>query len=425
MDFVRRNLFLILCGVGALIGIGLGVTGLQAMPKVVNEMEASAGVYRSLEGLPSQPVNQRIIDAENQRIESIQEDHAKVIERAKQLYQYKPLLPDVFPNGPPIKRIEFRDKYTEAMKELQDSLHWGGPPTSSEIAVMKDKIENEKAAQKQFGGEPTAPPGPGASGATGTHTSAEVLTRLGAKNDATARASIAAAQEVFCYAVSFLEDKLPVDRAASLDYWIRMREMGTVDAPEPDDVWRAQVGYWIQKDVIDAIVAVNNEAAKAADQAKTDKWVGIMPVKEVISIRVSDYVPPTGGLYAVAQPVGFGAALPPGTAETVFSGTASGDSFDVVQFTVKLVMDQRDIPLLVERLCNNSFRTLLRVSYHSMGVNKSMTGKIYGSEPTVMVVMDFEAILLGEVFRPMMPTEVCEKYDWIKCPEHSADDKGG
>jgi len=425
MDFVRRNLFLILCGVGALIGIGLGVTGLRAMPSVVKEMGAAAGVHRALEGLPSQPVNQRFIDAENRRIEAIQEDHTKVMERAKQLYQYEPLLPNIFPDGPPIKRIEFRDKYTEAMRVLQDSLHWGGPPTTSDIAVMKDKIENEKAAQKQFGSGSTAPLSPGTPGAAGTHTLAEVLTKLGATSDPTARASIAAAQKIYCYAVSFLEDRLPVDRVASLDFWPRMRDIGTVDAPDPDDVWRAQVGYWIQKDVVDAIVAVNNEAAQAADQAKADKWVGIMPVKEVVSIRVSDYVPPTGGLFAVSQPMGYGAALPAGTAETVFTGTASGDSFEVVQFTVKLIMDQRDIPLLVERLCNNSFRTLLRVSYKSVPVNKSMTGKVYGSEPTVMVVMDFEAALLGAVFRPLMPTEVCEKYDWIKCPEHKTDDEGG
>jgi hypothetical protein len=202
-----------------------------------------------------------------------------------------------------------------------------------------------------------------------------------------------------------------------------MKDTGSVEAPDTDDAWRAQVSYWIQKDVVEAIMAVNEEAGEAAKQAKEDQWVGIMPVKEVISIRVSDYVPPKDQLYKVAEPVGFGAAMPAGTAESVFTGTASGDSYEVVQFTVKLIMDQRDIPLLVERLCNNSFLTLLRVSYKSVPVNKAMTGKVYGAEPTVLVVMDFESVLLSEVFRPLMPTEVCDKYDWIKCPERKADDE--
>lgn len=418
MDFVRRNLFLILCGVGAVAGIGLGVTGLRAMPSVVKEMETAAGVYRALESLQSQSVNPGFIKAETERIEAIQQDHAKVLERAKQLYGYEPLVAGLFPQAAAGKRIEFRAKYGEAMKKLLDSLHWGGPPTAADIEAMKDKIDNEKAAQK-FGGEPTAP---ASAPAAGMHTPAEVLTKVGAKNDQTARAAIAAAQKIYCYAINFFEDK-PPERVASLEFLPTMKDSGTVEAPVTEDVWRAQLSYWIQQDVVEAIVAVNDEAAEAAKQAKEDQWVGIMPVKEIISIRVSDYVPPTGELLAVTPVVGYSAAIPQGTAESVFTGTASGDSYEVVQFTVKLIMDQRDIPLLVERLCNNSFLTLLRVSYKSIPVNKAMTGKVYGAEPTVMVVMDFEAVLLSEVFRPLMPTEVCDKYEWIKCPERKADDE--
>ena len=416
MDFVRRNLFLILCGVGAVVGIGLGVTGLRAMPNVVKKMEEAAGVHKALESL--QPVNQRIIDAENQRIEAIQQDHAKVLERAKQLYRYEPLVTGLFPKAAAEKRIEFRTKYGEAMRKLLDSLHWGAPPTTADIEAMKDKIDNEKAAQK-FGGEPTASPSAATAGA---HTPAEVLTKIGAKNDPTARAAIAAAQKIYCYAVNFFEDK-PPDRVVSLEFLPKMKDTKTVEAPETDDVWRAQVGYWIQKDVVEAIVAVNDEAGEAAKQASEDQWVGIMPVKEVISIRLSDYVPPKGEPLMISPPVGYLAAYPQGTAESVFTGTASGRSYEVVQFTVKLIMDQRDIPLLVERLCNNSFLTLLRVSYKSVPVNKAMTGKVYGAEPTVLVMMDFESVMLGEVFRPLMPTEVCDKYDWIKCPERKADEE--
>ena len=415
MDFVRRNLFLILCGVGAVVGIGLGVTGLRAMPNVVKKMEEAAGVHKALESL--QPVNQRIIDAENQRIEAIQQDHAKVLERAKQLYSYEPLVSGLFPKATAEKRIEFRTKYGEAMRKLLDSLHWGGPPTSADIDAMKDKIDNEKAAQK-FGGEPTASP---SAATAGTHTQADVLTKLGAKNDPLARAAIAAAQKIYCYAVNFLEDK-PPERVASLEYWPAMKDTGTVEAPEAEDVWRAQMSYWVQKDVVDAIVAVNEDAAEAARQAHEDFWVGIMPVKEVISIRVSDYVPPKDQPYKPVEAGGFTQALPPGSAESVFTGTASGESYDVVQFTVKLIMDERDIPVLVERLCNNSFRTLLRVAYKAVPVNKSLTGKVYGSEPTVNVLMEFETVLLGDVFRPLMPKAVCDKYE-INCPEHKADDE--
>ena len=94
-----------------------------------------------------------------------------------------------------------------------------------------------------------------------------------------------------------------------------------------------------------------------------------------------------------------------------------------MQFSVKLIMDQRDIPRLIDRLSKNSFHTPLRVAYRAVAPNRKMVGKIYGAEPTVNVVIDFETIMLGEVFRRLMPDEVCEYYE-IRCPEREeADDE--
>jgi hypothetical protein len=82
-------------------------------------------------------------------------------------------------------------------------------------------------------------------------------------------------------------------------------------------------------------------------------------------------------------------------------------------------MDQRDIPRLVNRICKNRFHTLLRIAYEAVPPNRRMRGKIYGAEPTVNVVMDFETIMLGKVFRGLIPPEVCEFYE-IDCPETEA-----
>ena len=79
-------------------------------------------------------------------------------------------------------------------------------------------------------------------------------------------------------------------------------------------------------------------------------------------------------------------------------------------------MDQRDILRLVDWICKDSFHTLLRVAYKRVEPNRRMIGKIYGSEPTVNVVMDFETMMLGELFRPLMPDIVCEDFE-IDCSE--------
>ena len=115
MDFLKRHLFLILCGVGAAAGIGLAATGMRAMPKVKTELAAAATVYNNLEGLS--PVNPRSIEAENQRIAAILDDRAKVLDSAKQLYRYEPLVEGVFPNGPPDKRLE-SERNTTRRSEL-------------------------------------------------------------------------------------------------------------------------------------------------------------------------------------------------------------------------------------------------------------------------------------------------------------------
>ncbi len=227
---------------------------------------------------------------------------------------------------------------------------------------------------------------------------------------------MAAAQRIYCYASHFKYVR-PQDREGSLDFWPAMKDTGTLEAPDLWDVWHAQVGYWIQKDVVDAIAALNNQSAEAAREKGEAPWVSVMPVKELISIRLSDgFVPREGDEIFGSQPGGYEAALPPGTPQTVFTHSGSSELYDVIQFTVKLIVSQPHIPRLIDRLCKDSFHTLLRVSYEAVPPNRNMVGKIYGSQPTVNVLLDFETILLGEVFRRLMPPSVLDYYE-IRCRE--------
>ncbi len=407
MDLLRRHLFMIICGLAGVVGIVLGVTGLQAMPQVAQEMEKAATIFRNLEALQSRPVNQNRIDAENERIERVRMDHERVIEKAKELYKYTMIVDGVLPYGTPVMRLEFRDEYGVAMRDLIDSLTWGTPATSADLETWRSKIADEQT-ERRAAGQPSER-GP-------ARTPAGVLTRAGVREDLYARAHLAAAQRFYCYAADFGTEKTR-DQVPSLEFDPVMAETDIVDAPLEEDLWRAQLGFWIQKDVVDAIVAVNAKAAKQAGDAGQQPWVGTTPVKDVISIRLSDgLIPAEGDAYVGHAPGGYDAALPPSTPETVFTRSGSGDAYDVVQFTVKLVMDQRDIPLLVERICNNRFHTLLRVAYKAVPPNRKMTGKIYGSEPVVNVVMDFETILLGEVFRRWMPLSIREQNE-VQCRE--------
>ncbi len=414
MDFLRRHGFLLGCAAAAAAGVALIVTGLQAMPRVVQSMEQAKGLYSGLDSLQNNPVNLRSIQAEEERVARIVEDRDRVVARGVELHaRHKPLVDKVFPESTDETRRQFRRQYGVAMQELVKLLRGGQPATPGEVETMRERITNELRRAEETGQAGTGP----------ARTAAGVLTRAGARLDPKARADLAAAQRLYCYLQPFEVAETTSARpgvarpVSSLDFDPAMRETGTIDAPYPDECWRAQLNYWIQKDVVEAIAALNNEAAEAALERDEDRWVGMMPVKEVVSVRISrNYVPPRGdSLYAGAKPGEFTEALPPGTADSTFTGTGQSEHYEVLQFTLRLIMDQREISRLVEKLSTDSFHTLVRVAYKPVPVNRDMSGKIYGDGPTVNVVLDFETVMLGEYFRRWMPTEVCER-DQIPCP---------
>lgn len=429
MDFVKRNMFFILCAVGAIAGIALGVTGLRAGPKVVAQMKTAEGIYTSLDGLQSKAVNEETIKAEEQRIDSVKDDRAKILQKAEELYpgyfkdctgtgedrtcKLNSLVDNVLPEGPSDARLKYRAAYQEAMKALIGKLNGGTPASPTEQANMQRKIENEKV-------ESANDPALAAEFAGETKNAAGVLTRAGVRQDAKVRADQQAAQRIYCYVIGFLTDKeRKPEYQPSFQYDDAMEDVNSGEPPAPAEVWLAQVGYWIQRDIVDAIADINNAAAEELKAAGKDRWVGTMPVKDIVSIRLSPdfYVPPEGQLYPLPEPGGFAPAVPAGTAETVFTKNASGPYYQVVQLSVKLIMDQRDVMKLVERITNNRFYTLVRAAYKSIPPNVNFTGKIYGSEPVVNVVLDFEFVMLGDLFCPWMPAAMMDKYPWIKCPE--------
>lgn len=395
MDFIKRHLVFIVSGIAGLGGIALGVTGLRAMPKLEKAMQEASGVYTSLEPLPQKAVNAERLAEEDRRIQSVLDDRAAVIEAASALYPYEPLVEGALPCGTPLQMIEFRNQLAVAMQQLLDSLTSGGPATPLQVQNMRDKIEDENAEIRAGLRTPkfTGPP----KDASGT------LTGAGIREDAVARAAVHQAQRIYCYVTHWSEENIGSKIYSSLGYLASLQNLDTADPPWPDEVWNGQLSYWIQKDVIDTIRQMNEETAAAAKQSGQHPWVGIMPVKEIISIRVGTSLVTTQDLVAGGSPETREAVLPPSAAGLVFTKSASTGSYDVVQFSVKLVMDQRDVTEFVERLCNNRFHTLLRVGYVSVPPNKNFRERVYGSEPAVQVVMDFESVLLGEKFRRYMP----------------------
>lgn len=210
--------------------------------------------------------------------------------------------------------------------------------------------------------------------------------------------------------------------------------MYQVIPPDVEQMWYAQLELWIQKQVVDAITRINQRAAEKLAESGKKAWVGTLPVKDVISIQISQYYLIEGkeatnqtgnrGAGGPGGPGGRGGrggrgggnargpeierAFPPADWSKVFTQNKSTDLYELLQYSVRLVIDARDLPTVLAGLCEESFSTPLSVSYSDMEPNTSMTGKIYGDEPVIELTVDFETVMFSDLYLDIMPDPILE-----------------
>ena len=129
MEFLKRHVFSIVCIVAAVGGIGLMITGVRAMPSVLEEMRSVESIHRNLDNLQKKPVGKDAIDAERRRIKLVNDDREKVLAKAIDLYGYQPLVEGALPEGDALQRMEFRRVYMREIEKLLTSLNFGGTVT--------------------------------------------------------------------------------------------------------------------------------------------------------------------------------------------------------------------------------------------------------------------------------------------------------
>jgi len=406
IGFLKRNLFHIICGLVAAAAIALGVLGVLSMGKVKEQLTSIAQLHGQLLGPAKNPVNDSKIEAERTRVKTIETQFAGLMERAKTLNVYQPLEPPegerFFPEPTDNGRRQFRDKYQKQFGLLLEKLHAGAPPTDADIQNAKEAIDDERRLAEAMAGEDarkeTVPPPPGGPPDGETHPSG-LITEKQARESAATRASIQKARSIYCYATM-----------ESLD---ENTEIYAGLSPNPNDMWRAQVSLWIQQDVVDSLARVNDQAAKrlTAEDPDAAPWVGVLPVKDLISIRVSDYIP-NEATAKERRLSGDSPSFPPGKSDIAFTKHQSNEMYEVVQFALKMVVDARAVPTIIDEICKDRFHALLNLEYtydRSLLENLSMEDKIYGAQPTIVVLMEFETIFFGELYRCSMPPAVLAK----------------
>ncbi len=405
LDILKRNLFNIICAVVVVASLAIGGWGVSKMADVDTELKSVSALHGQFGKFRRAPANERTIQAEKTRVETVRRNYGRFLEAALAFNDYTPLEPPAgeafFPTPSQTGKLEFSRIYMAAFDRLFDRLKAGAPPSAADVAQTQEEMDEEARAAKSFGEDEE----PGTSDAAPAVRDGEAeeayksgrITTAQARESAAARASIRRARGVYCYADMSLFD-INEDFARA----------GRFSVPPPIDMWKAQVSLWVQEDVVESLVRANETVAQRLKADGRPAWVGVLPVKEIISIRVSDYLPkdvrPGKRDVLGPEPV-----EPPSSSDGVFTQNKSEDLYDLVQFTLKMVVDPRDLPLIIDEVCKDRFHTLLNIEYAyetDALQTLDMEGRIYGSEPAVKILMDFETIFFGDRYRRLMPDAV-------------------
>lgn len=409
LDFVAAYWMSLISGVVALLAIGALAFGLTRNT-VIAEMQRHKAAANEIGSLQSGVKNKAEIDAEIERGRKSQEQINATREVAKQINRREPLIAGVFPKASQMEPLfRFQEAYRAWAYGLPRELMGAGPPTAQEAQDEFDRLVEE---ERQKGGptpesaparepndrgqaSPPGQPGGAQSGVT--------------MNDAAAQAAIRKARNIRMY----VEAVGPRGAFHISPVW------QTDQAPREEDLWYAQVGVWIQNDVVRAIREVNDEAAQKLDPK--DAHVGNMPIKHLLAVRVAGYnsTPPikfdaasaggSSGLHGVALPA---------DVKTSFTGRACDAQFDVVRFSVAMIMDQRDLLKFADRITRMNFYQLVGLDYVAAPSTLSTAegAFYYGDSPVVRATFDFEGFMARDVYLATMPVEVQTKLGAQKKP---------
>lgn len=395
MQFVKTHLISLICGVLALAFVGVGVYGMT-QKQVVADMKKRADAAGEIKQLQGSPQNKDTIAAEQRRGEMFKAEFEQTLEEANRINKRAPLMSGVFPKAESdAARFEFKKMYTTARAKLPLKLMGGDAPGEREIAEEQQNIAEMMTAES--GEAHAATPTGNPRGAAGAQTPIVATdSRGGARGAATGgpttdpkldpkvRARVARARSIRMYVSDSAFETSPLVAATA--------------APEPAEMWFAQMQLWAQTDIVDAIASFNNEAV--ANVADTDPYVEHSPVKRLERVKVWGYMGKNGLI--PFPPLGDGNEL-----RLSFTGKQSDEQFDIVRVTVTVIIDQREVVRFVDRVMRQNFYNCVHMEYGLVDrTTAAIEGYAYGTAPVVRLTIDLEAYFARKAYQELMPPDV-------------------
>jgi hypothetical protein len=416
MDIVKKNLISILCGVVALLAIfaiPLFISGQQKdLQTKLNARLATQTAIQQIQNkqrhLPIVSTDPNatapdlgvfpgpaVIKAGEEAIAQVQKQSVDLEQAAVEMNIHRLLVPGSLPNGG--DTFKFQQAYNDEMRKvIPKKLDAATPPTEAEIKdtmAAKEKELTDKAPKNQANGE--------VFNKDALQSEIEQM-RQNLPDDM--RHSAAAEHKMYLAA----EGALSIDPDLSSG--------GVAQAVTPEKVWLAQLGLWVQEDVVDAIAELNKDSKEVANST----------VKQLIRLEVSPdrdiYVLPgaaggPGATPGVPTPLGQPAPSPVATNSVTDAlpkdftvsptGRVCNGVFDVVQFTVTLNVQASDVNRVIQGLEKNRLLTVYQSEVQAVNSGAlQQDGYFFGPNPMVTLTLKCEELFLRRWTRPLMPPEI-------------------
>jgi len=395
MELIKKQLILIICaavGLLSLAGVVLGVLQFGKVQSITQKAKTATSTLealargKSVEGQGRAMIpNEQAIEILRKRRNMIETRFYAVLEESLQKnigldpntgeIRSAPLLEGVFPEFTAAhKPFDFRDAYNEAIDQLLKRLQAGTPPTPEEIAQYE---EQEQQNLGFLASDESFREGIGDTDLTGSRRRPRGAGTDWVRAMAVDRAERERAESIKVYA----------DRN-SLDVDPTVADKKLPSPPELEQMWWAQVSLWIQKDLVEAIAEVNADA----------KNVGESAVKRIDDITVVPQYVVEGGQGRRSGAEGF---------DESFTGRACNELYDVVRFSMTVVVDSTRLMELIDAIYRQNFMTLYAWEIEAVETAEPVRGSSvrgqgggyrFGPDPVVKATLWWERYFLRDYY---------------------------
>ncbi len=318
MGFIKKYISLMIPAAVTLLAVVFLTVSLLMAESLQEQLEESTSMGRRIGSYKDQKVSSSQWKQERQYQQMHGRDANEISSRARESSQRELLSYKIFPEPKETSAQIFRNfgrSYRQALEDLVGSMGALDRPTDAELNSLLQQPVKGAERQKEWTGFITRD-----------------RRRMG-KGDETENAII----ELICKQRA---ETIPVygnpARLSGYEFWDNFTYVGRQDAIEK--CWYSQLGFWIQKDIVDSIKTMN-AGSISVFTSPVKRMFGVSfqgPVKDE-PLDIDDmprYVSsPTAGL------------------TTPWTGRMCNDGIDVVHFSVSVVISSKAVLGFMQELC--------------------------------------------------------------------------